>query len=295
MRKVIARVDPAIIHCDEMGASMVFAAARLARKKLVMYVRNSPRNGKLKAVYRIPMFFADAVVAISRELAGVVSELGGDSIRSRTVHIYNAIDMDEIGQFIRAEDRELCRARLGIPPGCVAVGIVAAIEKRKRQLEFLTEVVRGFKNRDVVFYFLGGVKEADYQESCVAAVSRLGIENAVFPGFAHYMFPWYRAMDIVCLPSDREGVPRVLIEASAFGLPVVAFDIPGCREAVVEGETGYLVSTFEDFSARLKGLVAVPELREELGSKGERHVRVVFDVAGNTERLERLYQRLVGT
>jgi glycosyltransferase involved in cell wall biosynthesis len=47
--------------------------------------------------------------------------------------------------------------------------------------------------------------------------------------------------DIVCMPSYREGLPRVLIEAAACGLPMVSTDVPGCREIVRDGENGYLV------------------------------------------------------
>ena len=49
----------------------------------------------------------------------------------------------------------------------------------------------------------------------------------------------YKDIDIVCLPSWREGFPKVLMEAASLGLPVITTDVPGCRDAVIENKTGF--------------------------------------------------------
>ena len=60
-------------------------------------------------------------------------------------------------------------------------------------------------------------------------------------GFEPDMAAAFARADIVCMPSYREGLPRVLIEAAACGLPIVTTDVPGCREIVADGVNGYLV------------------------------------------------------
>ena len=77
-------------------------------------------------------------------------------------------------------------------------------------------------------------------------------------------------MDIFCLASAREGLPRVILEAMLLGKPVVATDIPGCRELVRHGETGYLVphGDVAALADALSRLLANPELRTKFGQRG---------------------------
>ncbi|MBK1669475.1 hypothetical protein CKO28_15660 [Rhodovibrio sodomensis] len=90
----------------------------------------------------------------------------------------------------------------------------------------------------------------------------------------------YRGCHIVCLPSYREGLPKALLEASACGRPMVATDVPGCRDVVAEGETGYLVPLGD-----IAGLVnALRTLAEDS------HLRARFGAAART-RAERLFSK----
>jgi glycosyltransferase involved in cell wall biosynthesis len=75
---------------------------------------------------------------------------------------------------------------------------------------------------------------------------------------------------IVCLPSYREGLPKVLIEAAACGRPIVATDVPGCREIVCNNDNGLLVPAYDSaaLANALKQLIIDPVLRERMGRRG---------------------------
>lgn len=75
---------------------------------------------------------------------------------------------------------------------------------------------------------------------------------------------------IVCLPSYHEGLPKALIEAAAAGRPIVTTDVPGCREVVRDGDSGFLVPPrdHEALSAALTRLIASGTLRAEMGARG---------------------------
>ena len=292
--RVIKRVNPAMVQTDEMGAMMVFLSAKLAGKKLVIYVRNAFRGERLKWVYRIPMIFSDSIVAISNELSRYLAREGGRIIGKKVVQIYNSVDFQRIDEVKKEKTKQLCRAELGIHADIIAIGIVAAVTAVKRQEEFLRHVAERFNHDDqIFFYFIGGTKEKLYHERCSQVINKLNLTRAIFVGFQPNVYMWYQALDIVCLPSGREGVPRAVIEASAFDLPVVAFNIPGCREAVINGETGFLVDTFDEFAQRLNTLINTPELREHMGSRGCEHARKTFNVTENTRQLESLYDSLL--
>ena len=94
---------------------------------------------------------------------------------------------------------------------------------------------------------------------------------------------------IVCLPSLREGVPKVLIEAAACGRAIVTTDAPGCREIVRNGENGLLVPVRDSqaLAAALRLLIENAPLRASMGAKGR-------DIAVNEFSVERVVQETLG-
>jgi glycosyltransferase involved in cell wall biosynthesis len=103
----------------------------------------------------------------------------------------------------------------------------------------------------------------------------------------------YRDTHIVCLPSYREGLPKVLLEAAASGRAIVTTDVPGCREAVLEGVNGLLVPARESESlgAALKRLITDPELRRSMGQKGRVMAEADFSIEQVVEHHLAIYRR----
>ena len=90
----------------------------------------------------------------------------------------------------------------------------------------------------------------------------------------------FAASHIVCLPSYREGLPKVLIEAASCGRPIVTTDAPGCREIVIDGENGILVP-IKDVDALVRAirkLLDSPDLRLRMGLAGRQLVKRKFSL-----------------
>jgi glycosyltransferase involved in cell wall biosynthesis len=89
-------------------------------------------------------------------------------------------------------------------------------------------------------------------------------------GYRQDMPSVWRQAHIACLPSYREGLPKALIEAAAAGKPIVATDVPGCREMVLEGENGLLVpaKSAQALAEALRKLLGDPSLRQRMGARG---------------------------
>ena len=88
-------------------------------------------------------------------------------------------------------------------------------------------------------------------------------------GYQKEMVPIFQSTHIVCLPSYREGLPKVLIEAASCGLPIVSTDVPGCREIVRDDFNGILVPKGDSFSLSnaLLRLIEDPDLRAKMGKR----------------------------
>lgn len=100
---------------------------------------------------------------------------------------------------------------------------------------------------------------------------------------------------IVCLPSYREGLPKVLLEAAASGRPIVTTNTPGCREIVKNGENGLLVPVFStaELADALQLLIEKPELRKKMGTKGREIAMNEFTVAKVVLETMKVYGELL--
>lgn len=161
------------------------------------------------------------------------------------------------------------RSDTGLDPALPTVGFVGRLT-RDKGLDVLAtaldEVEAG--GRRVQLLVVGGVDDASGQ----AVVARLEGGRFRLTMTGHVLDPssYYPVMDVLCLPSYREGFPTVVLEASASGLPVVVSDATGVVDAVLPGRTGLVVPVGRpDALARaLERLIDQPAVRREMGDQG---------------------------
>ncbi|HVB45956.1 MAG TPA: glycosyltransferase family 4 protein [Streptosporangiaceae bacterium] len=148
----------------------------------------------------------------------------------KVVVIPNGVDTS----FFRPGDRRL-PSTADSRPRLLFVGRLSS----QKNLGQLLHALDGVSDRFDTTLVGGGEQEAELKQ----AVAEMRLKNVRFHGPANGtgLLELYRRADVFVLPSEREGMPLVLLEALAMGLPIVATDIPGSRELVVDGENGYLV------------------------------------------------------
>ena len=130
-------------------------------------------------------------------------------------------------------------------------------------------------NGKAKFVLVGGV-DLSYPD----AISKEQLNKWVCEGIVEWwghqsnMKDVYANADIVCLPSYREGMPRVLLEAASCGLPIVTTDVPGCRDVVVDGKTGFIVPAQSSrlLANALEKLIDNKLLCRQMGVKGREFV-----------------------
>jgi glycosyltransferase involved in cell wall biosynthesis len=113
-------------------------------------------------------------------------------------------------------------------------------------------------------------------------------------GYCHEMINAFSQAHIVCLPSYREGTPKVLMEAAACGRPIVTTDVPGCREVVRHEENGLLVPPRDSraLATALHSLIRNPELRVSMGRKGRELAEKEFSLEKMINDTFKIYEKV---
>lgn len=202
--------------------------------------------------------------------------------KDKVFAIGNGVDINRFSpdSFV---DRALIRKALAIPNNAFVVGIIGRFVREKGYFEFLAaalELAEGYA--DVYFLLVGDRLPSDHADSIDAALgeARQSIgHRLILTGFRSDTPQLLEAMDVFCLPSYREGMPRTIIEAMMMGKPVVATDIRGSREEVIDGETGFLVATKSKSAlvVSLKKLIEQPDLGKNLGRAGRLRALRLYD------------------
>jgi len=140
----------------------------------------------------------------------------------------------------------------------------------------LVDAARILKHERKVSIVLVGKPDPGNPESIDEKIIQDWVEEGIVEwwGWQADMRSIYHQCHIVVLPSMGEGLSKALLEAAACGRPIVSTDVPGCREVVIPGVTGYLVPTGDPvaLAERLKKLVDEPDLRLQMGMSGRRLV-----------------------
>jgi glycosyltransferase involved in cell wall biosynthesis len=124
------------------------------------------------------------------------------------------------------------------------------------------------------------------------AVAEAGIgDRVLLPGIRGDVPDLLRAMDVMVMTSLWEGLPRVVLQALATGIPVVSYDVSGIDECLVDGRTGYLVppGDVDEMAERLGRLAEDPSLCAEMGRLAREELGAGFSEDAMILELERLY------
>jgi glycosyltransferase involved in cell wall biosynthesis len=274
-------------------------AAALARRPRARIASRRETDGtktrKQKWVQQRAFSLADAIVANAE---AVRRELVRDGVPAAKIQtIYNGMDTSRVAPRpdLRRED---ALALLGLPTDGARrfVSIVANMRHaNKDQATFLRAARRVAEVVPEAAFVLAG--EGGLRESLIALASELGLAGrAFFPGRCAHV-PELLAVSEACVLSSNgtEGFSNSIIEYMAAARPVVATDIGGAREAIVEGETGYIIQPGDDaaLAEHLVSLLRDPARARRMGERGLQVVKEKFSCAAQVEHVENLYERLL--
>jgi glycosyltransferase involved in cell wall biosynthesis len=206
---------------------------------------------------------AEVVVAI----AGHVEEMFRKVGVHRVVTIRNVVDLDQFRP--RAKDADLLR-ELNLSPEQPIVGHVSALRPAKRARDLVEAAAVVLRSRPEAAFLVVGTGPS--RRELLALATELGVlPNFRFVGeIDHGDVPRYvNLCDLLVLPSEREGLPLVSLEAQACGKAMISSAIPGADEIISDGETGLLfrIGDVDDLAAKILSLVDDPERCAAIGRR----------------------------
>jgi glycosyltransferase involved in cell wall biosynthesis len=273
------------------GAALARVPVRIASRRETDGVRTAAQKWAERRAFNLAHAIIANAEAVRRQL--IRDGVSGEKI----VTVYNGMDTARVAP--RADlKREDVLAGLGLPVTEKRrfVTIVANMRhEMKDQATFLRAAQRVRAAIPEAAFLLAGEGELLEQRRALAA--ELGLErDACFIGRCANVSELL-AVSEVCVLSSRgvEGFSNSIVEYMAAARPVVATDIGGAAEQVVEGETGYIVKPedFETMAARIIGLLKDPARAREMGERGLVRVREKFSCEAQLERTEALYASLL--
>jgi glycosyltransferase involved in cell wall biosynthesis len=302
-------LHPTIVHAHTpKGGLLGVMAARMAGVKVALYtlhgIRFSTAVGIQRSVLRwaetLTCRAADRVFSVS--LANQATAVTEGLCSKSKIHVLakgSCNGVDAAGRFnpekLPPTRRSEIRNTLGIPVHATVLGYVGRIVKDKG-LVVLADAWSALRERfsDLHLVLVGPLESQDPVPQDV--LNRLKKDERVrFTDWVWDPVPYYAAMDIVVLPTFREGFPVTPLEASAMEIPVVASAVDGCVEAVVHDGTGLLVppGDRESLVAAVHALIMDSELRRRMGRMGRQRVIQAFRPEAIWEELFEHYLELM--
>jgi len=242
------------------------------------------------------------VLPSTRRMAAVSLGVAGEtsSVLKGAVYIGNGVDTRYFDPDA-VSDLEF-RRKYPQTEGKKVILDVARISKTKDQLDLLEAYLQlpEEARRSTVLVFVGGVQpgEEGYLRKLENRAAELGVsDGVVITGnmSAAGVRQAYKRADVVVLASRMEGTPRTVLEAGAMKKTVIATDVGGTHEAVIEGVTGHLVRPNDPaaLAKRVGDVLASPEGAARMGEAARRHVERYFSMDGLAERHLRVYSKVL--
>ncbi len=283
-------IDPDLVHASLFHANL--AARLICRLDCPRPIITSTVTIEIERLWHRWLESAtagltDVHVANSRAVADhLMIDLGFPA--DRVVVMPNAIDLAEIDA-----TPPIDRRAAGLQDGAQIILWAGRMDPVKDLPIFVSVIERLRDRANLIAVLLGDGPDRHRIEACVA---RAGVGGLIrFKGWSHEVVAWLKAADLLLFPSRTEGCPNVVLEAMASGCPVVAGDVPGCRELIDSGIDGLLcpVGDVEAFAAAVEHLLCdIPKAKRIVGAARTKAL-ARNDLNQAAERWARLYQSLV--
>jgi glycosyltransferase involved in cell wall biosynthesis len=285
--KLIKKLNIDIIQTHNYKSNILgLLAARLAGIKCIItpHGYDDPSNKKLSFynwIDKKTLKYADAVAPLSPDL---LNDCKMAKVPNKKIHyIQNGVDLDELNDSL---DQPLFEKGNNL-----IMGYIGQVISRKN-VDHIIQVYANLKQTlpNLELHIIGDGDELERLKQLPYCDN-----NIKFLGFRKDRLQFLRNFDVFVLSSKLEGVPRCLMEASALGVPSVAYNIPGVDKIIRHGENGLLADygSIAQLTANCKKLLTQPELRAKFSVEGQKIVQQEFSAKRMANEYIVLFDKLI--
>jgi glycosyltransferase involved in cell wall biosynthesis len=293
IQRILKMKEFDIIHANgAIHALEAYLAVKSLNKKpvIVTSVHSIPRRKYLQdlewaLIVKILNKCSNVITPVSNYTKGQLIRHGVDN--QKTITIYNSIDLDA---FDKDSQKTWINLNKNDEPAIACVGNLTEV---KGQQYYLMASAKVLKHYSAKFYVIGDGPLRLYLEDFA---DRLGIEkNVVFTGRIHWPEIYYVLSNIadICVSSSiSENFPFYTLECMAARKPIVATNVGGISEAVIDGVSGYLAPPKDPSSMAeaITKLIEDPEKAKKMGREGRRILEQNFSMSVITDKLSHVYE-----
>ena len=230
----------------------------------------------------------DELVVLSNKLTEDAINLGVPEEKVRAIPI--GVDFDQFNPHVDGSDLKIKLHIKEDEKVLLFVGRLALVKRIDILIDLTKRLLSdGFKIKTII---VGDGAYSDYYEKLAKPIE----ENILFVGLVpkQEIHEYFAISDVLILPSLSEGLPNVLLEASACGKPIVATNTGGISDIVIHGETGFLAESnnVDSFAHYVKLLLNDEDLSTELGRNAYEHTKEKFNWADITKEYESVYEKV---
>ena len=293
IQKIIDDFQPHIIHgAVYEGVTMAAINGFIKKVPIILLEETSdPQNRSDKADFLLRIFSwaADRFIAIAPNVADYLRDKAKVSPK-KVITINNGV---EIPRAVSAQEIQDFKAEYAIKDSDFVVGTVGRLFNDHKKITDILEAVKQLDLPLLKLLIVGGGRDEQLLRD---KTRELGIEEQViFTGYQYDTAPFYELMNVFCIASQREGFGLVAAEAMLHHLPVLATQVGGLQNVVVNEETGFLVppNTPAKLAEKIHHFYHHPEAVNTMGEAGYQRAIQNYTEERYVKEVEALYNELL--
>jgi glycosyltransferase involved in cell wall biosynthesis len=294
LASALRRCESTVVHAQDVYTNILgVAASRLLSSLPILTSRRWKDDVPRKALTPLNAWAHRRSTLVLPNSAALVDTLHQEGVRSERIAVHENFVDDRALELLDRERLDAWRHALGIRDDALVVGCVARLSRVKRHDVLLTAFAK--VRQSVPGAQLVLVGDGDERQNLESRARTLNISNDVLFTGTLPNFPLSQQLfDVAVLTSENEGFPNSLVEASACGVPLVATNVGGVPDVLLEGKTGFSVAVDDPAgtASAIVTLLADPARRRAFGTTARHEVQSRFTESAAIDRLLGLYRRV---
>lgn len=288
IKKLLKQEDVTIIHVNDLYNMAGIVTKKISGVKLITHIRRMPESfpsSIYKIWARMHLKYADHIVAVSEANKNALPS------NAKTSVMYDPLPEEE--KLSKYSARPLLQKKLSV----LYLANFNPEKGHRYALEILNRAVKDYPGWEFSFHFYGASfglqKNDEYKQSLIQFAKENGLSSsAQFHGKTSEVEKVMKSHDLVLNLSDSESFSRLTLEALFYGVPIIATNVGGTNEMVIDGRTGLLARPFDidDMYNAFKKIISNDNMRMQMAEEGYRFVREEFSNERTIAKLIKVYE-----